>query len=88
LPEEIRRDARAAWLATRAGQAEAVPPPPQAERTLDLSGDFASARREARAQWLAQREHDSGASDSKAPEEQGREPHLPKLTLPNDDRAL
>jgi ATP-dependent exoDNAse (exonuclease V) alpha subunit len=87
-PEEIRRDAQAVWLATRAGQAEAVPQAPQAERTLDLSGDLASARRDAREQWLAQREHDSGAPDFKAPDGQGREPQTSQLILPDDDRAL
>jgi ATP-dependent exoDNAse (exonuclease V) alpha subunit len=87
-PEEIRRDAQAAWLAARAGPAEALPQPPQAERTLDLSGDLASARREARAQWLAQRDVKTATPAADASEGQGREPQPSKLMLPDDDRAL
>jgi len=87
-PEEIRRAAQAAWLATRAAHAETMPQPPYAERTLDLSGDLASARRDAREHWLAQREQESGSPESKAPDGQGREPQPSKLILPDDDRAL
>ena len=54
--EEIRRDAQVAWLASRFAHAGTVPQPPQTARTLDLSGDVASARREAREQWLAHRQ--------------------------------
>ena len=86
--EEIRRDAQAAWLATRAGQAEAVPQPPQAERTLDLSGDLASARREAREQWLAQRDAKTATPAADATEGQGREQPPPKLILPDDAHTL
>jgi ATP-dependent exoDNAse (exonuclease V) alpha subunit len=86
-PEEIRRDAQAAWLATRAGPAEAVPQPLQAERTLDLSGDLASARREAREQWLAQRDAKT-ATPADATERQDRGQPPPKLILPDDAHTL
>ena len=87
-PEEIRRDAQAAWLAARAGPAEALPQPPQAERTLDLSGDLASARREAREQWLAQRDAKTATPAADTTEGQGREQPPPKLILPDDAHTL
>jgi ATP-dependent exoDNAse (exonuclease V) alpha subunit len=85
-PEEIRRDAQAAWLATRAGQAEAGQQRPQAERTLDLSGDLASAR-DAREQWLAQRQ---GAQrpETASLDEDARGKAPARIILPDDDRAL
>jgi len=84
----IRRDAQVAWLASRAAQAEAVPQPPQTVRSLDLSGDLASARREAREQWIAQRDAKTATPAVDAVEGQRMEPTSSKLILPEDDRTL
>jgi hypothetical protein len=57
-------------------------------RSLDLSGDLASARREAREQWIAQRDAQTATPAVNAVDGQGREPTAPTLILPDDDRTL
>ena len=84
--EQTRRDAQAAWLASRTDKPPLPERAPAPERALDLSGDLAAARRTAREQWLAQRttaatatatpSFSTGRGDSdKAP---------PRLILPDD----
>ena len=85
-PEEIRRDAQVAWLASRAVQAETVPQPPQTARTLDHSGDVASARREARERWLADRQGAQRPEIASLHEDaHGKSPA--RIVLPDDDHA-
>ena len=57
-------------------------------RSLDLSGDLASARREAREQWIAQRDAKTATPAVDAVERQSMEPTSSKLILPEDDRTL
>ena len=82
----IRRDAQVAWLASRIAHAGTVPQSPQTARTLDLSGDVASARREARERWLADRQ---GAQRpeiaSLHADAHGKSPA--RIVLPDDDHA-
>jgi ATP-dependent exoDNAse (exonuclease V) alpha subunit len=91
---EIRREARAAWLASRNARGDLVSQQaPVAERTLDLSGDLAAARRAAREQWRA--EHAPPTASAPATTAAGALPpdtgtaedsrqHSPRLILPPD----
>lgn len=82
--EATRREAQAAWLATRVAAPAPTERPPQLEVPLDLSGDLAAARRAAREQWLAQRTN----VQSSAPPMPGAghtEEHVsPRLILPDE----
>ena len=82
--EQVRRDAQAAWLASRATAADATAAArPASERTLDLTGDLGAASREAREQGLAERTSAQPPSSAAA---QGAEPKTPsRLILPDDD---
>ena len=82
--EQTRRDAQAAWLASRTDRPAFPERTPAPERALDLSGDLAAARRAAREQWLAQRDAKTATPAADAVEGQGREPPAPKLILPDD----
>jgi ATP-dependent exoDNAse (exonuclease V) alpha subunit len=85
--QDIRRDAQAAWRASR----ETAPPSPTRpgsnQRPLDLSGDLAAARRDAREQWLALRDPGRGPPGSVPSAGQGAERDALSLIVPDDDRA-
>ena len=85
--EDIRRDAQAAWLAARTSGGSSQPEQARdRERTLDLSGDLASARREACDQWLA---HRPGAQrpESASLHENSIDKSPQRIILPDDDHA-
>jgi hypothetical protein len=86
--EDIRRDAQAAWLASRADKPALPERDTVQERTLDLSGDLAAARRDAREQWLAQRDAKTATPSADANGGRGREPTAPKLILPDGAHTL
>ena len=85
--DATRREAQAAWLASRTSAQVSTERSRIRDTTLDLSGDVAAARREAREHWLAQRDSRNASPDGDVTDEQGKEPATPKLILP-DDRAL
>lgn len=86
--DEIRRDARAEWLATRSGGGSPTPErTPVAERSIDLSGDVESARREAREVWLAERTNQPSTPTPSAAEGQGAESETPRIILPDVDHS-
>ena len=86
--EELRHEARTAWLAARAVAPPTQQAAPARNATLDLTSDLASARRDAREQWLAQRDAKAAAPAAEATEGQGAERAAAKLILPDDDRSL
>ena len=86
--EQTRREAQAAWLASRADKTLLPERAPAQDRALDLSGDLAAARRAAREQWLAQRDAETATTAADAMKGRGREPAAPKLILPDDQRTL
>ena len=85
--DEIRHDARAAWLALRAGAATPHPSPALREQTLDLTGNLATARREAREQWLASRAAEKSRHPATKEAEEGTTKDRPRLILPDSDLA-
>jgi ATP-dependent exoDNAse (exonuclease V) alpha subunit len=85
--EDIRRDAQAAWLASREPAATSPPQPGADHRPMDLSGDLAAARRDAREQWLALRERERESAGQAPPAGQEAKRDAPRLIVPDDDRA-
>jgi len=83
--EQIRSDARAAWLASRTEQREAAAASRTDDRRIEHSTDLAAARRAAREEWLAIREERSLTSATSMPDTQGREPT--RILLPAQDLA-
>ena len=83
--DELRRDAQAAWLASRNAPAAAFGSTVVRERTLDLTGDLATARREAREQWLAQREGHRPVPVDRTEAGEGARKELPQIILPETD---
>jgi ATP-dependent exoDNAse (exonuclease V) alpha subunit len=82
---DIRREARAEWLAARSSDESPRPErAPILERSLDLSGDVESARREARQAWLAGRTNPPLAPTPPLAAGQGTEPEPPRLVVPDD----
>lgn len=86
--EETRREAQAAWLASRPEEAVSPTPSTSQQRALDLSGDITAARRDARERWSAQRMARNASPPADLTEAPGKDPPTPKLILPDDDRAL
>lgn len=84
--EQIRQDARTAWLNSRSN--DVTPASVHAERSLDLSGDLAAARRDAREQWLENRAGlEPPTPGTEPPVGQGTGKQPPRLILPDDDLA-
>ena len=85
--DEIRREAQAAWLASRASATTPDPSTAPRAQTLDLSTDLAAARRAAREQWLAERSGREPAASPPPPDAATFEKPTPRLVLPDDDIA-
>ena len=85
--EQIRRDAQAAWLASRSTVTATDRTPPAAETTLDLTGDLVSVRRVARQQWLASRDAEKTHHATTTWAEDGAARDPPRLILPGSDLA-
>ena len=84
--DEIRRDARAEWLATRSTGESAKPARTAVlERSLDLSGDMDSARRDAREAWIAEHTNPPSLPTPETAEGQGTDPDPPRIVLPDDE---
>jgi hypothetical protein len=85
--EQIREDARTAWLAARAEQNAGPSISSEQKPRIELSIDLAAARRAAREQWLAQRSGREPAMGTFPPNAATEEKPASRLVLPDDDLA-